>query len=239
MNSNGRKHVGHAVLNVIVFWGLLAAAGHAMSKDKPESVCHGTPESGRLENGWELPRSGVNFQPYSSLGSAFGRTYVHSSVYRVVTEAYAELAKSRPTTRFVYGETGKESGGRFKPHRTHQNGLSVDFMVPVKDQAGRSVPLPASPLNKFGYGIEFSSTGEWDGLTIDFDAMAGHILALERAAKKHGIGVRRVIFDNQLRSLLFAEGRGAKLQQLAFAKFKPWVRHDEHYHVDFEIQCRK
>lgn len=38
---------------------------------------------------------------------------------------------------------------------------------------------------------------------------------------------------------LFATHRGAYLQQnLAFMKGKPWVRHDEHYHVDFSVPCK-
>jgi penicillin-insensitive murein endopeptidase len=27
-------------------------------------------------------------------------------------------------------------------------------------------------------------------------------------------------------------------QNLRFMKNKPWVRHDEHYHVDFAVPCK-
>jgi len=38
---------------------------------------------------------------------------------------------------------------------------------------------------------------------------------------------------------LFATPRGPYLQQhLSFMKAKPWVRHDEHYHVDFAVPCK-
>jgi hypothetical protein len=44
---------------------------------------------------------------------------------------------------------------------------------------------------------------------------------------------------NQYLPKLFATQRGAYLQQhLNFMKGKPWVRHDEHYHVDFAIPCK-
>jgi penicillin-insensitive murein DD-endopeptidase len=70
--------------------------------------------------------------------------------------------------------------------------------------------------NKFGYGIEFTSLGEWEDLKIDFDAMADHQVTLKNEAQKNGIGIRRVIFDNELQSLLFASDRGAKLAGITF-----------------------
>ena len=75
----------------------------------------------------------------------------------LIVEAYRELVRAAPTKRFVYGETGWKEGGRIRPHRTHQNGLSVDFMVPVLDKDGQSVPLPTNALNRFAYDIEFDA----------------------------------------------------------------------------------
>jgi len=115
--------------------------------DEP-SVCYGTTSDGRLENGWKLPASGTNFSVHWTVGRLAGRSYVHSSVRTVVLDAYAELEKFLPGRVFVYGETGWEEGGQFKPHKTHRNGLSVDFMVPVLDKERRSVELPSSILNK-------------------------------------------------------------------------------------------
>lgn len=60
-----------------------------------------------------------------------------------------------PDKTYVYGETGFSRGGPIRPHRTHQAGLSIDFMVPVLNDANRSVPLPSTPMNMFGYGLEF------------------------------------------------------------------------------------
>ena len=68
--------------------------------------------------------------------------------------------------------------GRIRLHRTHQSGLSVDFMVPVLDKLGRSVPLPTTALNKFGYDIEFDKDGKFGDLTIDFEAIAEHLRQL-------------------------------------------------------------
>lgn len=203
------------------------------------SVCHGTPARGSLEHGWPLPSSGPNFSAYSKLGVVLGRNHVHSAVYQVVVEAYAQLAREAPVVRYVYGETGNARGGRFRPHKSHQNGTSVDFFVPVRDALGRSVPLPTGTFHKFGYDIEFDSAARYRDLTIDFDAMARHLLALRRAADHFGVGIRVVIFDDALQKQLFASTLGPRVRRtMRFSTKKPWVRHDEHYHVDFIVPCR-
>jgi penicillin-insensitive murein DD-endopeptidase len=202
------------------------------------STCYGTPSKGRLENGIALITSGKNFTSYSTLGSQFGRTYVHSKVQDIVSKAYAQLETSAPNRVFVYGETGLIQGGKFRPHRSHQNGLSVDFMVPVVDKDGRSVPLPSNPMNKFGYGIEFDKDGNFENLSIDFEALAEHLYQLNLAAKQAGEGLNLIIFDIQYLPKLFHTKRGAYLKtSLRFMQKTPWIRHDEHYHVDFKVAC--
>ncbi len=163
----------------------------------------------------------------------------HSSVYAAMLDSYKELQAGLPHKKFVYGETGWKTGGRFRPHKTHMNGLSVDFFVPVIDENGNSVQLPSTALNKYGYSIEFDPDGIFNNYRIDFEAMAAHLLALKKAADKRGVKIWRVIFDNDLQKLLFQTSKGSELQkQLTFSKKKPWVRHDEHYHIDFIVPCK-
>lgn len=117
--------------------------------------------------------------------------------------------------------------------------MSVDFFVPVTDSKGRSVTLPANALNKLGYDIEFDARGRYRDYAIDYDAMALHLLALKKAADKRGVKIWRVIFDPALQKGLFASAHGKTLaNNMFFPKTKPWVRHDEHYHVDFVVPCR-
>ena len=111
-------------LAVLFFSGNGQAAGTI-----PESACYGTTSNGKLENGVKLPSNGDNFKAYSTVGVISGRTYVHSKVYEAITNSYNRLAETHPDRVFMYGETGFKNGGKFKPHKTHQNGLSVDFMV--------------------------------------------------------------------------------------------------------------
>lgn len=204
-----------------------------------ESICYGNASKGRLEGGVALPLKGNNFYSYSDFASLLDRNYVHSRVAEVVLDAYRAVADVQPRLVFVYGESGQAQGGPFPPHRTHQNGLSVDFMVPVRDASGESVPLPTQPWNKYGYGIEFDRKGRFGEYRIDFEAMALHLEALHRAARRRGIGIERVIFDPAYLPSLFATSRGDYLQaNIPFMMRPAWVRHDEHYHVDFSLACR-
>lgn len=203
------------------------------------SVCYGTVAAGRLDGGVQLPVQGKNYVPYSSLGVSLGRTYVHQTVRDIVVDAYAAASANMPEKRFMYGETGLAAGGPFKPHRTHQSGLSIDFMVPVIDGSGKSVLLPTNAANKFGYALEFDATGKLGDLRIDFEAMAEHLYQLAAAANRHNVQIERVIFQKELVALLLRTKRGSYLRdKVTFMKATPWIKHDEHYHVDFSLPCR-
>lgn len=223
--------------SILFLWLLLSYTAQA-SKEKV-STCYGTTSKGSLSNGVKLPNKGNNYFSYSNLAIAMGRTYVHSSVKKIIVASFHMLESTQPDKLYKYAETGYQNGGTFDPHKTHQNGLSVDFMTPVADKKGRSRLLPTHALNRYGYDIEFNSNGHYQKLTIDYEAMAAHIVSLDKAAKKQGYGLWRVIFDPKLQAPLFKTQYGPYLKQhIQFTKKRSWVRHDEHYHVDFDIPCQ-
>jgi penicillin-insensitive murein endopeptidase len=197
----------------------------------------GTVAQGSLINGKRLPTQGKNFRAYSRIGALLGRNTVHSKIREVILDAYKNLEGELPNIIFVYGETGWPHGGKFWPHKTHHNGLSVDFFVPVKSRKdGQPRIFPCSVFNKFGYSIEFDSTGKTEDLEIDFDAMAKYLLSLVQVGKSHGVTISKVIFDPPLQKYLFAIESGKALKgKVAFSTKPSWVRHDEHYHIDFKI----
>ena len=205
-----------------------------------ESTCYGTTSDGRLDGGVKLPWSGPNFKSYSVAAIILGRTYVHSEVRNIVESAFQSLEKSHPTKVYKYAETGKRGGGPFPPHKTHQNGLSVDFMAPMKNQKGESVHLPTHAFNRLGYDIELDSNNTYNDLSIDYDAMAAHIVELHKQATQRGHNLWRVIFAPELQTPLFETDYGDFLRSnIVFSKKRSWVRHDEHYHVDFAVACEK
>ncbi len=153
--------------------------------------------------------------------------------------AYQELENEQPEKQYKYAETGFQSGGQFKPHKTHRNGLSVDFMTPVINRNGKSTHLPTNSLNRWGYNIEFDRTGKYKKLKIDYTAMAAHIVSLHQQAKILGFDLWRVIFAPELQPYLFKTQYSEYLKKhIQFSKKKSWVRHDEHYHVDFRVPCQ-
>jgi penicillin-insensitive murein endopeptidase len=87
--------------------------------------------------------------------------------------------------------------------------------------------------------VELDGTGHSEDLRIDFEAMAAHLLELHRAARARGIGIDRVIFDPQLQSFLHRTAAWPELAgKIGFSTRPAWVRHDEHYHVDFDVPCQ-
>lgn len=204
-----------------------------------ESICYGTTSNGKLEGGVQLPSEGKNYVSYSKTAEIVGRTYVHSKVKKIILSSYKWLETETPGKVYKYAETGFKEGGQFKPHKTHNNGLSVDFMVPVVDKEGKSVHLPTHYFNKLGYSIEFDEAGIYDEYKIDYEALAGHIVSLHKAAAEQGEKLWRVIFDPELQPYLLSTKYGAYLKKnVKFSKKRSWVRHDEHYHVDFDIPCK-
>jgi penicillin-insensitive murein endopeptidase len=216
---------------VLLVLGSMAGLGQT-------SRCYGTPADGRLVGGVKLPVNGPNFRAYSQLAHTLGRVYLHDRVADLVIATYQALETSRPETMFVYGETGWKHGGSFRPHRTHQNGLSVDFMVPVLDEKGSPTDLPTYALNRYGYGIEFDDGGRFNGLQVDFVALADHLYQLHRLATARGIGISKIFLDPAFHTDLARTRNWQYLRaNLPFSPNRQWVRHDDHYHVDFSLLC--
>lgn len=192
----------------------------------------GTPKNGQLENGKRVPFSGKNFTTYSFFGFINGRTFVHDKVRKTILKTYEKCATAMPDQHFVLMETGHRTGGRFSPHRTHQNGMSVDFMTPLKKQgkpyAGHSI------FSGWGYGRTFDNKGKTEKLEIDYETMAHHLLLLYETARQNGLTIKKVIFDPVLQPYLFQTKSGQKLKgKFYFTKGRVTFRHDDHYHVDF------
>lgn len=225
-------------LPVIAFFGFAAWIAWIGRESGPPSRCHGGVVGGRLEGGRRLPLWGANYRAYSTLGFLAGRTFMHQSVRDAVLASYAIVGEQHPDLRFLYAESGWPWGGPFAPHKSHMNGTSVDFHVPVRTLDGAVSELPASVFNKLGYSIHFDPSGRSGDYRIDFEAIALHLLALDEAVRANGISIGRVIFDVRLQPKLFATANGARLSRmLTFNKVQSWVPHDQHYHVDFKVPC--
>lgn len=204
-----------------------------------QSVCRGTPASGSVSGAVRLPEEGENFEVYRWRGGV-NRLFVHTAVAQALEEAYRTMSMKRPAVRFVIGETGLEQGGPFPPHKTHQNGTSVDLFVPVRNVAGEEVPFPNDYRNGYGYKVRFDALGNSsDGKhRVDFEALADYIGVLREAARTTGIDIARVVLIKDFELKLHSTPSASKLRGLRFFD-DPNDRHDNHIHVDFQVPCAR
>lgn len=219
----------------------IAAYYEANKGDDSPSRSTGAVSDGGLVNGKLVPFSGTNFRYFDTQSYLNGRAFVHHRVKESMLGAYGALAQQMPERKFVYMECSNKEGGKLFPHRTHQNGLSIDFMMPlVKDGQ------PYYRLDSLGsghYWLSFDNQGRYSDdstVVIDFETAARHILILEERARKNGLKISKVIIKIELKDELFAGPYGKKLKNSGIYVVQgltPIVNavHDDHYHIDFEL----
>lgn len=189
-----------------------------------------------VRNAKRLPSSGTNFKTYSRFLSTIGRTHVHSRLKVTILDSYKNLEKTAPHITWVFAETGWKNGGNFWPHRTHRNGLSIDFIVPVVDKKNNATTMYLWPFNGYGYNIRFNSQGIYGGYKIDFPSIIKHVHALKASCSQHGLIIKRIILDPPLLKLLKDEPTYELITDIPFMGEHAWFPHDSHYHIDFAIK---
>ncbi len=228
------------------------------------SISHGTRSDGSLENAWLVPYSGRNYK-YFSFYSYYimDNAYLNDKVCKALVDAYKTCEATTPGVLFRYMECSDHDGGPVYFHKSHRNGLSVDFMMP-KIKNGQ----PFTSLDSWGlahYFLEFDNSGKLtktypflnfihpylsnivgrnlidEDIDIDFESIAKHIIALDDACRKENIEIRKVIMKLELKDEFFktTTGRKVKIRGIPFAqKLPPAVNgmHDDHYHIDFKIK---
>lgn len=226
-----------ALLVVPASVGAAPAGPRAQEVQKP-ALSYGKGKCGKLEGGVQLACTGENYEAFSGAACVLGRNYVHPLVKAALEDAYGAVVKHTPGRTWQYGETGLEDGGHFWPHRTHQAGVSVDFFVPLVDAEGKAALFPINPAQAFGYGVILDEAGRTGDLRIDWKAYGEHLLALDEAATAHGVRIKTIIVTPDYHDALLKAVPGLKRLYGRFMKREAWVRHDEHYHVDFQLPKR-
>jgi len=214
------------------------------TEQKGPSVSIGKVNNGELKNGVKFSYHGENYN-YFSITSylLLRRCYVHEKVRIINLNTYRNLNKRFPKQKWVIMECSKPQGGKMQPHRTHQNGTSIDFMTPLKSIKSNKQYFWKSHLGVWHYLLTFDKDGYLNKrkkVQIDFDMIAHHILTLNKEAKKQGVKIKKVIFKINLKDNLFKSKIGKKLKKsgIYFVKYlTPMVDnvHDDHYHIDFEL----
>ncbi len=208
--------------------------------DSLPSKSLGTVSKGTLENGKLMPNEGENFSYFSAESYLAGRAYTHEKVMKTVLATYASLGKKYPGRQFKLMECSNEKGGKIWPHHTHQNGLSVDFMMPLKQSDSAYYKL--DDRGRAHYLLDFDDRGRYSAdstVSIDFDLVAKQILILDEQARKNHLKVSKVIIKIELKDELYSTPHGKKLKAKGIYVVKaltPLINdlHDDHFHIDFE-----
>lgn len=205
-----------------------------------ESKELGSVSNGSLENGKLIPFYGKNYT-YFDINSYLGSRAFTSNVTRdIILDSYKQLAINLPSRHFYLMELSNEHGGKIYPHRTHQNGLSADFMMPMLKSGTDYYGLDTLGVDH--YWLKFNDNGEYmedTSVKVDFNVIAQHILILNEKAKTYGYKISKVIIKVEYKDELFATEYGQKLKSSGIYIVKnltPLINdiHDDHYHVDFE-----
>lgn len=205
-------------------------------------------QSGVLKGTRSLFPTGKGYQTYSFFGSAIGRQYAHHKVIETLEVAFEALHEDTGRT-FDIAEIGHAEGGKFLPHKTHRQGLSVDIMTPMVYDDGQPARLSTGPLSLWGYCWHIDPTNhrlggyQWDVLpgssyptlcpkvqmksqkTVDFNMMKQLIQQLDQTAREKGGRIKYVIVAPSFVSEL--KGVGVPLTT------KAKIIHDDHIHVEF------
>lgn len=146
-----------------------------------------------------------------------------------------------PKDTFYIMETSHQMGGNFFPHRTHQNGLSVDLMMPYLKNNAKYTEL--DHLGILHYQLEFNNDATWKkdkNVTLDFEKVALQLHLLNHLSKKNGLRISKVIIKTEWIKLLMNTVNAKKyhLSQIPFVNHLEEIvnkQHDDHFHVDFIV----
>lgn len=239
-----RKHRIILILLFIILIGLtIGCVPHMFYTNSGISVSQGTPGKGSLKNAYQLDYKTKNSRYFSSMSYyLLGNGYLNSRLYQTLLDSYKECEATCPDKFFRTMECSRKKGGKTFIHRTHRNGLSVDFMVP-KIKNSRQIKR-YDRIGLWHYLLNFDSSGRFilnKNVTIDFETIGKHIIALDNAARKNGLIVSKVILMIDLKDDLYSTKSGQEIKRRGIYLAKNLPRqvdkmHDDHYHVDFEIK---
>lgn len=141
--SSSRETDGHR---------LVAPRAQGPKIDWRRAASHGLPYSGSLSAGTQLPIEGADWVTWNpvedSVPNEPHRLYGHERTIRTVVSAIAAYRTANPDApRVVVGDISFRGGGPMELHRSHQNGLDVDFYYPRLDRRLRA-PRTTSQIDR-------------------------------------------------------------------------------------------
>ena len=210
------------------------------SNIKNASQTIGTVSKGKLKHGKLVPFYGENFSYFDSRSYLNHRAFTSDAVLNSILGSYEDMKSIAKGRHFYLMELSNKEGGRIYPHRTHQNGLSADFMMPMLKNDKPFIGLDTLGIDH--YWLKFNNNGEYsedESVKVDFDLIAKHILNLEKNARDNGLKISKVIIKIEFKDQLFASDAGKELKKSGIYVVQNLSKlindiHDDHYHIDFK-----
>ena len=213
--------------------------------DDTISASIGTVGNGELKHGKLMPYKGNNFVYFDKESYLAGRGFIHSTLRNAILSGFDSLETVLPSRYFTIMECSNKEGGEMFPHKTHQNGLSIDFMMPLLKN-----DKPYLGLDSIGaqhYALDFDDNGNYSkdaSIQIDFNTVAQQILIMDYFARQNGLNISKVIIKIEFKEELFATYYGKILKKSGIyvvQGLSPLINalHDEHFHLDFEFTYPK
>lgn len=220
-------------LAVHLLWPLvLLHARPARANELSHSV--GTPQSGRLVGGVELPPRGDGWVFESNRGNATAR-FGTGALVRTVALAASRVRESHPGATLVVMDMSLPGGGPIGGHASHRSGRDADLRLYAVDGRGAPVIAPG----ELGYGPDGRAR---DGSDLFFDDARNWTL-VAALLDSPWASVQAIFIHPALESRLVRHGRRhapPALVDLAAHRMRPAGTrraspHDDHLHV--RIAC--
>ncbi|MBS3913026.1 MAG: hypothetical protein KG003_00855 [Bacteroidetes bacterium] len=207
--------------------------------DTSHSISTGTSGNGSLKHGKLLPFAGKNYCYFDTWSYLAGRAFLNEKAKYTLENSFKDLDSIFPGRKFRWMECSNADGGKLFPHLSHQNGLSMDLMIPLKQNGNPCYALDG--VGKYHYQLDFDNEGRYkrdSSIRIDFDMLAAWILLLNKHALEQNMIISKIILKVELQDELFATkfGHSLKGSKIYFVKqLQPTINalHDDHFHVDF------
>lgn len=120
---------------------LLTCVGWLAHPVEPLAASEGTPQDGRLVDGFEVPIEGPNHR-FFSRSAKRGTQFTTLEVAALLWRSARHVAKTSPGPRLLIGDCSLKEGGAVERHRSHRSGRDVDLLFYVEDAKGRGIESP-------------------------------------------------------------------------------------------------
>lgn len=213
------KYIFGSGLVVLLFLRVFPGTLILFESNQP-SISYGSSADGSIENARRIPFNGKGYVTYSFIGYLVGRTFVHEKIKETLVESFKILKEKYPDREFIVGDAGLKEGGPMSfVGKEKQNGLEVDFIIPLKNEDGG--PYNKRPIsNYWNYEMDFDENGKLGGMDVDYTVLATQLATLQGSAEKNGLTIKRIEMHADIKRGLLGKSMATLMKNILGAGVK-------------------